>query len=587
MAKNASDVFIERLIEWGVEVVFGLPGDGINGIIEALRIRKEQVRFIQVRHEEAAAFMACGYAKYTGKLGVCLATSGPGAIHLLNGLYDAKSDFAPVLAITGNTYHDLMGTNYQQDVNVTGLFSDVSLYNNQITGAQHVEAVTDMACRKALSERGVAHINFPVDLQEQTLSDDDPSMMKAKKHTSSAWTRPVLVPPRSEILRAAELLNSCEKTAILCGQGALDCGETIEAVADTLAAPVIKALLGKAVIPDNSPFTTGGIGLLGTLPSEQAMEECDSLLIVGSNMPYSNYYPKAGKARAVQIDADPSHIGWRYDVEIGLAGDARATLEILLPMLKRREDRWFLEKAQKAMDDWRELEQRRAEREEVPLKPQSVVRALSGKLSDNAIISVDCGTNTFWAARGIDIRREQKFSCSGTLATMAPGLPYAIAAQIAYPERQSVAIVGDGGFTMLMGEFATAVKYELPIKIVILKNNSLGQIKWEQMVFLGNPEYGCELQPIDFVKFAQACGGIGFRIENPEEIEETLDLFFAIEDGPAILEAVIDQFEPPLPPSIKASQALHLAESLARGEPNAGRIASTIFRDKWKDLVGK
>src|SRR5436190_6425793 len=341
MAKTAADILIERLIDWGVEVVFGLPGDGINGIIEALRTRREQVRFIQVRHEESADFMACGYAKYTGKLGVCLATSGPGAIHLLNGLYDAKNDFAPVLAITGHTYHDLIGTHYQQDVNVVALYEDVALYNNQITGAQHVIATVDMGCRRALAERGVSHLNFPVDLQEQTLSDDDPSMMKAGEHTSSTWTTPRLVPADGEIDAAAQLLNQDGKTVILCGQGALGCGDLLEELADKLGAPIIKALLGKAVIPDDSPYTTGGIGLLGTLPSELAMEECDSLLIVGSNMPYSKYYPEAGKARAVQIDSNPANIGWRYPVEIGLAGDARATLERLIPMIERRSDRSF------------------------------------------------------------------------------------------------------------------------------------------------------------------------------------------------------------------------------------------------------
>jgi pyruvate dehydrogenase (quinone) len=585
MAKSAAELLVDRLIDWGVEVIFGLPGDGINGIIEALRVRQEQIRFIQVRHEESAAFMACGYAKYTGKLGVCLATSGPGAIHLLNGLYDAKNDFAPVLAITGHTYHDLIGTHYQQDVNVVALYEDVALYNNQITGAQHVIAATDMACRRALSERGVAHLNLPVDLQEQTLSDDDASLMKAGEHTSSAWMKPMLIPPPEYLERAATILNKGKKTAILCGQGALGCGELIEELAGKLAAPVIKALLGKAVIPDDSPCTTGGIGLLGTLPSELAMEECDTLLIVGSNMPYSQYYPKAGQARAVQIDSNPANIGWRYAVDIGLAGDAKETLHQLLPLIERRDDRSFLEKAQERMDEWKEVEATRASRNDVPLKPQRVARALSNGLDENAIISVDCGTNTFWAARGIEIKRNQKFSLSGTLATMAPGLPYAIAAQIAFPERQCVAFVGDGGFTMLMGEFVTAVKYKLPLKIVIMKNNSLGQIKWEQMVFLGNPEYGCELEPIDFVKFAEACGGKGFRCERPEEIEPALDAMFAVNDGPAIVEAVIDQFEPPLPPKVKATQAIHFAESLARGEPNGSRIALTVFRDKWNEYT--
>jgi pyruvate dehydrogenase (quinone) len=585
MAKTAADILVERLLDWGVSVVFGLPGDGINGIMEALRTRQEKIRFVQVRHEEAAAFMACGYAKYTGKLGVCLATSGPGAIHLLNGLYDAKSDWVPVLAITGHTYHDLIGTHYQQDVNVVGLYEDVAVYNNQITGAQHVTAVTDTACRRALSERGVAHINFPVDLQEQTLSDDDPSQMKPGEHTSSAWTAPIMMPPRSEIRRAADLLNSGTRTAILCGQGALGCGTIVEQIADRIGAPVIKALLGKAVVPDDSPFTTGGIGLLGTLPSELAMEECDTLLIVGSNMPYSQYYPKAGDARAVQIDSKPSNIGLRYPIDIGLAGDAGATLAELLPLLDAREDRSFLEKAQKGMDDWRQLESERASRDDVPIKPQNVVHAFSRRLDTDAIVSVDCGTNTIWAARGVNIQRDQKFSCSGTLATMAPGMPYAIAAQIAFPGRQSVAIVGDGGFTMLMGEFATAVKYKLPIKILILKNNTLGQIKWEQMVFLGNPEYGCELQPIDFVKFAEACGGHGFRCERPEDIAGALDSAFALTDGPCIIEALVDPLEPPLPARVTAAQSLHFVESLARGEPNPVRIAATVFRNKWKEMT--
>jgi pyruvate dehydrogenase (quinone) len=584
MAQTAADILVERLIDWNVEVIFGLPGDGINGIMEALRTRQSQIRFIQVRHEEAAAFMACGYAKYTGKLGVCLATSGPGAVHLLNGLYDAKNDFVPVLAITGHTYHDLIGTHYQQDVNVVGLYTDVALYNQQITGAQHVTAVTDMACRRALAERGVAHLNFPVDLQEQTLKDDAASMMKTQEHTSDFWTKSVLIPTASEIKRAADLLNEGTKTAILCGQGALGCGELVEEIADRLAAPVIKALLGKAVVPDDSPLTTGGIGLLGTLPSELAMEECDTLLIIGSNMPYVQYYPKAGKARAVQIDSDPSHIGWRYQIEIGLAGDAGATLEALLPLIERKSDRSFLETAQERMQDWKTLEKQRASREDVPLKPQVVARALSDMIDDDAIISVDCGTNTFWAARGIEIRRNQKFSVSGTLATMAPGLPYAIAAAVAFPERQSIAFVGDGGFTMLMGEFATAVKYKLPLKVVIVKNNSLGQIKWEQMVFLGNPEYGCELEPIDFVKFAEACGGVGYRCERPEEIRPAFEAMFAA-DKPAIVEAVVDQFEPPLPPRIKTEQALHFAEALVRGEPNRGRIALTAFRDKWLEYT--
>jgi pyruvate dehydrogenase (quinone) len=587
MAKNAAEILVDRLVAWGVDTVFGLPGDGINGIMEVLRVRLDEIRFIQVRHEEAAAFMACGYAKYTGKLGVCLATSGPGAIHLLNGLYDAKCDFVPVLAITGHTYHDLIGTHYQQDINVTSLYTDVAVYNNQITGAQHVQAVTDLACRRALARRGVAHINFPVDLQEQTLKDDEKSMMKAGEHTSAAWTKPLVVPPADELRRAADILNSGGKTTILVGQGALGAGPLVEEIAELLGAPVVKALLGKAVLADDSPVTTGGIGLLGTLPSELAMEECETLLIVGSNMPYTNYYPKAGDARAVQIDHDASNIGLRYDVEVGLAGDAEATLRALMPMINQREDRSFLETAQQRMLEWRELELTRADRESTPLKPQRVVKAFSEMLDDDAIVSVDCGTNTIWSARGIDIRGTQKFSCSGTLATMGPGLPYAIAAAIAFPDRQSVAVVGDGGFTMMMGEFATAVKYKLPIKVLIIKNNSLGMIKWEQMVFLGNPEYACDLEAIDFVKFAEACGARGFRCESPEELRPAMDNAFAATDGPVIIEATVDQFEPPQPPRADATQALHMAEALVRGEPNRGKIAATMFRNKWDETFGK
>ena len=353
-----------------------------------------------------------------------------------------------------------------------------------------------------------------------------------------------------------------------------------------MGAPIVKPLLGKAVVPDDSPYTTGGIGLLGTAPSEVAMEQCDTLLMVGTSFPYMEFYPKRERCRGVQIDRDASRIGLRLPVDVGLCGDARATLQALLPKIRRRDDRSFLETAQKGMKEWRELMRTRSDRSDVPLKPQLVASTLNEMLADDAIISTDSGTITTWAARHIDIRRHQLFSCSGNLATMAPGLPYTIAAQIAYPERQCVAFVGDGGFTMLMGEFATAVKYRLPIKVVIIKNNVLGQIKWEQMVFLGNPEYGVQLEPIDFVKFAEACGGIGFRCERPDEVHSALQAMM-LADGPALCEAVVDQFEPPMPARVTLKQAMRMGESLARGEPNRGRIALTLFRDKVNDLTGK
>ena len=582
---NTADLLFERLMKWGVSMVFGLPGDGINGLVEALRERQEKIQFIQVRHEEAAAFMACGYAKFTGRLGVCLATSGPGAIHLLNGLYDAKLDGAPVLAITGQSYHDLMGSRYQQEVDLLTLFKDVAAYNQQVMGAGQVESLVDAACRSALAAKGVAHLNCPVDLQEQQLSEDEASMKKVPGHTSAAWKPPVVVPPEDDLRSAASLLNAGKKTVILAGQGALGADEQLEQLAELLAAPIVKPLLGKGVIPDNSPYTTGGIGLLGTLPSELAMEECDTLLMVGTSFPYMEYYPKPGQAKAVQIDRDPTRLGLRFPVDIGLTGDAAATLRRLLPMIKRREDRSFLEQAQARMREWRELMHSRASREDMPLKPQVVARELSELLSDDAIIAGDTGTITTWIARHLELRRGQQFSCSGTLATMAPGLPYAIAAQLAYPERQCVAFVGDGGFTMLMGEFATAVKYHLPITVVVVKNNTLGMIKWEQMVFLGNPEYGVELHPIDFVKFAEACGGVGFRCERPDEVRGAL-LSALRSKSPAIVEAVVDPFEPPMPPRVSVKQTVNMAQSLARGEPNRERIALTLFRNKIHDFMG-
>jgi pyruvate dehydrogenase (quinone) len=586
MAKTTSDVLIDRLIDWGVSVIFGLPGDGINGIMEALRARQDKVRFVQVRHEEAAAFMACGYAKFTGRLGVCLATSGPGAIHLLNGLYDAKLDGAPVLAITGQTYHDLLGTRYQQEVDLLSLFKDVAVYNQQVLSAGQVQALVDAACRSAMAERGVSHITCPVDLQEQELSDDEPSSKKVEGHTSSVWIAPIVIPREEDLRLAASLLNEGKKTVILAGQGALGASDELEQLAELMAAPIVKPLLGKAVVSDDSPYTTGGIGLLGTLPSELAMEECDTLLMAGTSFPYLEYYPEHDQAKAVQIDRDPRRIGLRFPVDVGLAGDAKATLQVLIPMVHRREDRSFLEEAQSRMKDWRELMNTRAAVEEMPLKPQVVARHLSDLLTDDAIITTDSGTITTWVARHINIKRGQQFSCSGNLATMAPGLPYAIAAQVAYPDRQCVAFVGDGGFTMLMGEFATAVKHDLPITVVVIKNNTLGMIKWEQMVFLGNPEYGCELHPIDFVKFAEACGGVGFRCEKPDEVRPALEAALA-ENRPALVEAVVDPFEPPMPARITLKDAMNMAKSLARGEPNRGRIALTLFRNKVRDFTGK
>src|SRR2546421_438650 len=583
MAQTAADVLIEGIIDWGVDTVFGLPGDGINGIMEALRQRQDSVRFIQVRHEEAAAFMACAYAKYTGRLGCCLATSGPGGIHLLNGLYDAKLDQAPVLAITGQTYSDLKGSNFQQEINMTLLFQDVAVYNQEVINPDQVEMLVDEACRHALNNRGVAHITFPIDYQEKEPTGRG-SMHKVLGHTTSRWSPPHAVPPEDELRLAAFILNEAKKPVILVGQGALGAGSEVIEVADKLGAPIVKALLGKAVVPDDHPLTTGGLGLLGTTPSQEAMEQADALLIIGSSFPYMEYLPKPDQAKGVQIDDKPDRIGLRYPIDVGLVGDAEPTVAALSRFIERKTDRSFLEQAQSGMKEWWELMRTRAMRDDVPIKPQRVAWELSELVSDDAILSADSGTNTVWAARQFRIRANQKFSCSGTLATMACALPYAIAAKLAFPDRQSIAFVGDGGFTMLMGEFLTAMKYNLPIIVVIIRNDSLGQIKWEQIVFLGNPEYGCGLYNPSFAKYAEACGGFGITVEQTEEIRPALGS--AIKSCKhSILEVVVDPNEPPLPSKATLEQAAHLAKALVRGQPQGGKIALTLFRDKLNELL--
>jgi pyruvate dehydrogenase (quinone) len=582
---TAADVLIETLIDWGVQRIFGLPGDGINGIMESLRTHRDKIQFIQVRHEEAAAFMACGHAKVTGELGVCLATSGPGGIHLLNGLYDAKLDGQPVLAITGMAYHDLIGTSTQQDVELDKLFMDVAVYNQRIMGPTHVENIAHLACRTALAYRCVSHISFPTDLQEKEVKDRQRSKRNIPKHAETdIFTRSARMPEEADLDRAAEILNSGKRIAILAGQGALNATNELEEAAEKLGAPIIKALLGKAAVPDDSPYTTGGIGLLGTRPSQDAMESCDTLLIVGSSFPYLEFYPKPDQARGLQIDLNPSRIGLRYPVEVGLVGDSKRVLRALLSSVQDHSDKSFLRKAQDGMKDWWQAIEERASSRDKPMKPQVVAWQLGKRLRDDAIVTCDSGTIATWWAREIPARRGQIHTLSGNLATMAPGLPYAIAAQLAYPNRQVVAFVGDGGFTMLMGEFATAVKYQLPIKVVIVKNNTLGQIKWEQMVFLGNPEFGCELHPIDLSAFAHACGGAGYSVEDPARCGDMIEEFLRT-PGPALLEATVDPLTPPLPAKIRAEQALHFAESLARGEPNRNRIALTAISDKVRELV--
>lgn len=580
---NASDVLVESLLDWGVEVIFGLPGDGINGFVDSLRTHKNRLRYIHVRHEETAAMAACGYAKMTGKLGVCFATTGPGAIHLMNGLYDAKIDQAPVLAITGMTYHDLIGTSYLQDINQDYVYQDVAVYNQRLMGPAHAKNIVDAACRSALSHRGVAHLALPIDYQIADMKDQKRYMRNVKGHTSEVFTLPKQVPQREQIEKAARLLQGKKKIAMLVGAGARGAREEVLEVADRLAAPVVKALLGKDVIPDDSPYTTGGTGVVGTRPSLEVFENCDALLIVGSSFPYIEFLPKPGQAVGVQIDDKPERIGLRYPVEIGLVGDAQATLRELLMYLPRNEDRSFLKQAQAGMVDWWKLMEERGTRTEKPMKPQVVTWNLAQILRDDAVILGDSGTVTTHIAR-MKLRGNQKFSFSGTLCSMAAGLPYAIGAQVAFPGRQVVAFTGDGSMSMAMGDLATLVQHKLPVKIIVIRNNTLGLIKWEQMIYLGNPEYGVDLQPIDFVKVAEGCGLRGVRIEDPKKCGKQLAEALKL-DGPVLIECLTDPLEPPMPPKATKAEMKHLAESLLGGERDRVRIALTMTRQAADEVL--
>jgi pyruvate dehydrogenase (quinone) len=584
MAKTVADLLIERLIGWGVKTIFSLPGDGINGIFEALRTHEDEIKYVQVRHEEAAAFAACGYAKYTGGLGVCMATSGPGGIHLLNGLYDAKCDGQPVLAITGHTFHDLSGTHYQQDVDLCKLFMDVAAYNERINGAHHVNSVVDEAIKTALARRTVAHITIPKDIQEWSADETPLSGMNVAGHSADLFAPPLPLPSENQLRRAADLINTGSRVAILAGRGALDARAEVQELAERVAGPVVKPLLGKGVVPDDSPYTTGGIGLLGTAPSGHALKECDTLVIVGSSFPYMEFLPKPGEAKCVQIDVDPARIGLRFPADIGLVGDCRQVLDALLPRVQRKNDRSFLQQAQKRMKEWNDLLQERGTRTDIPMKPQVVTYHLNDFLKEDAIIACDTGTVTTWGARYVKMRGQMMFMASGMLATMGNAMPYSVGAAIAYPGRQVVCLCGDGGFTMMMGEMATLVKYNLPVKVIIFKNNVLGQIKWEQIVFEGNPQFGVQLQPIDFAAYARACGAAGYTLDDPKNVREVLGQAFA-QPGPALVEAVVDPNEPPMPGNVTMEQAWHFAKSILRGQRQGFDIVKTVLEDKIREVV--
>ncbi|MFG1925302.1 thiamine pyrophosphate-dependent enzyme [Cryptosporangium sp. NPDC048952] len=586
MGRIAAEALIERLAEWGVDTVYGLPGDGINGIMEGLRRHSDRVKFILVHHEEAAAFMATAHAKATGKIGVCLATSGPGGLHLLNGLYDAKLDHAPVLAITGLQETSVLGSGYQQEVALDQVFTDVAEYNLVVNNPAQLPGVVDNAIRTAYARRGVAHLTIPNDVQVAD-ADADPyqSVAMANPPASAPTYLPPPGRPRDEDLTAAAaVLNAASKPAILAGAGALHARAEVLALADALGAPVIKTLPGKAVIPDDSEFAVGGIGLLGTRPGEELIEDCDTLLMVGTNFPYTKHLPEPGTVRVVQIEADPTRAGARLPTEVPMIGDAREGLKALLPLIQRTEDRSHLQKYQKMMGSWREDMAALENAERTPIAPQYPVGVLSELATDDAILTCDSGTIATWAARHWSIRGDRQFYLSGNLATMAPGLPYAIALQHAYPGRQVIAYVGDGGFAMLMAEFLTAARYGLPVKVVINNNNSLGQILWEQMI-LGYPEHGVRFERPEgnFAAWAEACGGYGRKVKDPADVRTAIAEALAF-DGPALVDVDVNPDEPPLPGKVGYEQASKFAQAWLKGQPNKIATATTLFKDKISQL---
>ena len=585
MTEIVGESLAKRLIDWGVDTVFGLPGDGINGLMEGFRRHSDKLQFVLVQHEEAAAFMATGYAKATGRLGVCAATSGPGAIHLLNGLYDAKLDHAPVLAITGMQETSVLGTHYQQEVHLDRLYQDLAAYNLMITNPQQMPGVVDLAIRNALTKRTVSHLTFPNDIQVAAVEQDPYRHVGPGTPPASMpdLALPALPAAADQLRRAAEVLAAAERPAILVGVGALHARDEVIAVAERLGAPIVKTLPGKAVVPDYHPLTTGGLGLLGTGPSQDLMEECDTLLMIGTSFPYGKFLPQPGQVRVVQIDADPTLIGLRLPVEAPVAADAKLALQGLLPLLGEG-DRTFLHKYQHEMELWKRDMTALQDGSRDPIAPQYLMGCLNDAAADDAILTCDSGTIATWAARHWTIRGDRQFYLSGNLATMAPGLPYAIGIQHAFPGRQVIAFVGDGGFAMLMADFLTAVRHELPIKVVINNNNSYGQILWEQII-LGFPEYAVRHRgpEADFAAWARACGAYGAKVTKPGDVESAIQEALA-HPGPAIVDCDVNPNEPPMPGKIKYEQAKHFTEAFLRGQPHKMATLATVARDKINEL---
>ena len=591
MARTVSDFLIERLRAWGVKRIYGYPGDGINGILGALRRADGDPEFILARHEEMAAFMACGHAKFTGELGVCLATSGPGAIHLLNGLYDAKMDHQPVLAIAGHSARSALGGSFQQEVDLPALFKDVAHeYVHMLTVPAQLPDVIDRAVRIALAERTVTCLIIPSDVQVEHALDEVP-----QKHGfvpgGLGYSPPRVIPREHDLDRAADVLNAGERVAMLIGQGAVCAEAEVLEIADVLGAGIAKALLGRAVLPDELPFVTGAIGLLGTRPSYEMMRECDTLLMVGSNFPYFEFMPKPGQARGVQIDLDGRLIGFRYPMEVNLVGDAAETLRLLLPRLRRKTDRKWREKIEKNVAEWWQVIDDRAMTDAEPVNPQRVFRELTPRLPDACILTSDSGSAANWFARDLKLRAGMMASLSGNLATMGSGVPYAIAAKFAHPDRPVIALVGDGAMQMNgINEMITIAQYwkrwsDPRLIILVIHNNDLNEVTWEQRAFEGNPKFEASQVLYDF-PFAQYATMLGFwsaRVDHPEQIGPAWDEALSA-DRPAVIDAITDPDVPPLPPHITLEQARSFLSAMVKGDPDAISVIRRTAAGKAKEI---
>jgi pyruvate dehydrogenase (quinone) len=585
MKQTVGDFLVQRLVDWGIPRIYGYPGDGINGIMGALHRAEKKIDFIQVRHEENAAFMACGHAKFTGEVGVCLATSGPGAIHLLNGLYDAKMDHQPVVAIVGQQARMALGGSYQQEVDLLSLFKDVAHeYVHMLTEPAQLRHLVDRAVRIAKAERTVTCIIIPNDLQEMEATE--PPRKHGSIHTGIGHAQPRIVPGEADLQKAADILNSGKRVAMLIGAGALGAAEEVKEVAELLGAGVAKALLGKAALPDDLPYVTGSIGLLGTKASWMLMDECDTLLMVGSSFPYSEFLPEEGQARGVQIDLDNRMLSLRYPMEASLCGDSRETLRALLPLLRRKEDRAWRQKIEKEVAAWWKLLEARAAQPAHPLNPQKVFWELSPRLPDRCILTSDSGSSANWFARDLKIREGMMASLSGNLATMCPGVPYAIAAKFAHPERIPIALVGDGAMQMLGNNgLITIAKYwrkwaDPRLVILVLNNRDLNMVSWEQRAMSGDPVFQGSQDVPDFpyASYAELLGLKGVRIDNPNDVAAAWDEVLSA-DRPAVLEAIVDPDVPTLPPHITKEQMLSFAKALWKGDSHFKGVIRQTFRE--------